>query len=65
MAAAAAGDDGDLGFGGIRAEVDDFVLRVEGGGGVSFGDGFEGREDEVRGSFRKCLAVVLLALYGL
>ena len=25
MAAAAAGDDGDLGFGGIRAEVDDFV----------------------------------------
>ncbi len=47
MAGASARDDGDLGFCGVGTEVDDFVLGVEGGGGVGEGDGFEGGEDEV------------------
>ena len=49
MAAASAGDDGDLWLGGIRAKVDNLVLGIEGGGRVGLSDRFEGRENEVRG----------------
>jgi hypothetical protein len=38
---AAAGDDRDLGFGSIRAEVDDLILLLESTVWVGDGDGLE------------------------
>lgn len=60
MTAASAGNDGDLRFGGIGTKVDDLVLWVEGGGGVGFGDGGEGGEDEVGGVVYEVFGCILL-----
>lgn len=48
MAGATAGDDGDLGSGiGRRTAVDDFVVYIEGNGGVCESEAMEGRSDKV------------------
>ena len=49
VAGASARDDGDLGFGGIRAEVDNLILFLESTVGVCDGDRLESGEDEVGG----------------
>lgn len=48
MAGSTAGDERDLRFRGIGAEVDDAVLRVESGGRVGLCYGSESGEDKVR-----------------